>query len=540
MPARSKICPEPAVAVTENLATPLVALRGVTKRFGDVVANRAVDLEIGQGEVLALVGENGAGKSTIVNMLSGVFPPDEGAIEIDGVPTVFATPADSVEAGIGVVHQHYMLVPTLSALDNIALQAREIGLGKIDRAALGERAGKVAETLGFQFDKRQRIDSLDVAHQQRIEIIKALMHEVRLLILDEPTAVLGAEDKARLFETVRGLKGQGVSVVLITHKLEDIFAVADRAVILRNGAVAASLPVRGLSADTIVSHMVGADAKARAEVQIPSEGATADDIAGHTHPPGKVVCRVRDVTLRRPNGSVAVAGLSLELHAGEIVAAAGVDGNGQSELVRCLAGMQRPADGEVDCLGLNSRMNDWTPARLRRAGVSHIPEDRRRSGIVGDMSLAKNYLLSHLDDPGFTRFGLLRNRYLAQVVDERISRFKVRAPGSGERMKNLSGGNQQKVVLARELDGDPRLILAAHPSRGLDLNTIAFVHQVLDEAREAGRSILLLSSDIDEILKIADRIVVFAGGRTFGPARCAEVDRRTIGAWIAGHEDVPA
>lgn len=528
------------MAETASGTRPLVALHGVTKRFGNVVANRAVDLEIGRGEVVALVGENGAGKSTIVNMLSGVFPPDEGTIEIDGAAADLASPADSVKAGIGVVHQHYMLVPTLTALDNIALQDREIGLWKIDRKALGRRADGVAEQLGFRLEQNQRIDSLDVAHQQRVEIVKALMHDVRLLVLDEPAAVLGEQDKARLFGTIRRLKARGVAVVLITHKLEDVFAVADRAVILREGAVAANLAVKGLMPDTIVRHMVGANSDTGGEIATWTESSAPDGAVGDARPAGSVVCRVRNVTICRPNGSVAVAGLSLDLHASEIVAIAGVDGNGQSEFVRCLAGMQRPVGGEIECLGLNSAKGDWTPARLRRMGVSHIPEDRRRSGIVADMSLAKNYLLSHLDRPDFSRFGLLRNRYLARVVTDRIARYKIRARGSGERMKNLSGGNQQKVVLARELDEDPRLILAAHPSRGLDLKTIEFVHQVLGDARAVGKSILLLSSDLDEILKIADRIVVFAGGQAFGPARCNELDRRTIGAWIAGHEDLPA
>ncbi|MEJ8572777.1 ABC transporter ATP-binding protein [Microbaculum marinum] len=519
---------------------PLVALRGVTKRFGEVVANNTVDIEIGRGEVVALVGENGAGKSTIVNMLSGVFPPDEGRIEIDGAAARFTSPGDAVAAGIGVVHQHYMLVPTLSALDNLALQASEIGLGRIDRAALGRRAGEVAERLGFSFERNQRIDSLDVAHQQRIEIIKALMHDVRLLVLDEPTAVLGAEDKARLFETIRELRSRGVSVVLITHKLDDVFAVADRAVILRNGAVAAMLAVEGLAPEIVVRHMVGSgDAPAVAGLAAP-QGDDDGPIAVPEEHAAQVVCRVRDVTLHRPNGSVAVAGLSFDLRAGEIVAVAGVDGNGQGEFVRCMAGMERPAAGTIECFGLTSDRRDWTAARLRRHGVSHIPEDRRRSGIVADMSLAKNYLLSHLDRSDFSRFGLLRNRRLSEVVADRLVRYGVRARGSGDRMGNLSGGNQQKVVLARELDGDPHLILAAHPSRGLDLKTIDFVHTVLGEARAAGKAVLLLSSDIDEILALADRIVVFASGRSFGPARREDVDRRTIGGWIAGHADLPA
>lgn len=513
---------------------PLVSLHGVTKRFGTVVANRAVDLAVAAGEVVALVGENGAGKSTIVNLLSGQLLPDEGEVRLDGVPVRFTSPADAVGAGIGVVHQHYMLVPTLSALDNIALQMNELGLGRLDRKALAAQVSAVAEGLGFRFDMDERVDGMDVAHQQRIEIVKALMHRVRLLILDEPTAVLGAEDKAHLFETIRRLKSQGTSVILITHKLEDIFAVADRAVILKGGAVVAARPAAELSPGEIVRLMVGARDAAEADAIV-----HGDDLRARRQPHGELRCAIRDVTLRRANGSVAIAGLSLDIHAGEIVAVAGVDGNGQSELMRCIAGMKRPDGGVVECLGESSDSRAWTPAGLRRLGLSHIPEDRRRSGIVGAMSLARNYLLGHMRSPNFVRMGMLRQAELDATVARRLVDFQVVARGPQDRMQNLSGGNQQKVVLARELDGDPKLILAAHPSRGLDLKTIRFVHSVLDRARTEGKAVLFQSSDLDEILALADRVVVFADGRAFGPARCDAVTRDQLGAWIAGHEEIP-
>jgi len=514
---------------------PLLTLEGVSKRFGTVVANCDVSLSVAAGEVVALVGENGAGKSTIVNLLSGLLEPSAGRILVDGEPVRFSSPAVSAAAGIGVVHQHFMLVPTLSALDNVALGLPELGLGRLDRAALAARVREVAARLGFQFDGKARIDGLDVAEQQRVEIVKALMHDVRLLILDEPTAVLGPEDKEHLFATIRRLRAEGTAVILITHKLEDIFAVADRAVVLRNGAVVASAAVAELSRSDIVQSMIGTRDAAEAGAIV--SGRTA---ARETGPTGEVICRIGDVALKRPNGSVAVSGLSLELHAGEIVAVAGVDGNGQNELMRVLAGMARPDHGWIECLGERSDGRRWNASRLRRIGVAHIPEDRRRSGIVGSMTLARNYLLRHVEQPAFSHFGLLREGRLERVVGERLTAFQVRCTGPADRMERLSGGNQQKVVLAREMDGEPRLILAAHPSRGLDIKTIRFVHHLLEGARDAGKTVLLLSSDLDEILQLADRIVVFAGGLTFGPAQRDEIDRNEIGAWIAGHAEAAA
>ncbi|MGE3307074.1 MAG: ABC transporter ATP-binding protein, partial [Rhizobiaceae bacterium] len=455
----------------------------------------------------------------------------EGRILVDGKPADLSSPAASAAAGIGVVHQHFMLVPTLSALDNVALAMPELGLGRFDRASLSSRMGGVAERLGFRVEPAARVDTLDVAAQQRIEIVKALMHEVRLLILDEPTAVLGPEDKENLFATIRRLRAEGVAVVLITHKLEDIFAVADRAAILRGGALVADMPVAALTPAAIVSHMVGtADAEGAAAI---AGGGAAAARAPSTNT-GDIVCRLRNVALRRPNGSLAVSGLEFDLAGGEIVAVAGVDGNGQSELMRMLAGMETPAEGSVECLGV-STASGWSAARLHAAGVAHIPEDRRRSGIVAGMTLARNYLLRHAAGRRFWRGGLLRRRTLDTSVAARIAEYEVRCTGPADRIERLSGGNQQKLVLARELDGAPKLILAAHPSRGLDIKTIRFVHRLLEESRAAGRTVLLLSSDLDEIMQLADRVVVLAAGRAFGPVRAGDVTRAKLGAWIAGH-----
>jgi simple sugar transport system ATP-binding protein len=521
--------------MTSDVSEGFVTLRGITKRFGSVVANQSVDLQVQSGEVLALVGENGAGKSTIVNMLSGMFTPDEGQILIGGEAVRLRSPLIAVQAGIGTVHQHYMLVPTLSALDNVALQQSELGLGHLDRKALAARVSRVAADLGFTLDLDSRIDSLDVAQQQRIEIVKSMMHDVRLLILDEPTAVLGADDKRHLFEVIARLKGQGTAVILITHKLEDVFAIADRAVILRGGRVVATSDVADLTATTIVGHMVGTADNDKAEAI--AKGAHRRGVASTEQKP---LCTVRDLTLARANGSVAISGLNFDLNAGEILALAGVDGNGQSELVGCLAGMLRPAGGTVACLGERSDGRRWTPGRLRALGVRHVPEDRRRYAIVGQMNLMRNYMLGKQERPWLFRWGLLRARRLRKAVVQRLAEYQVVAPGPDALMQNLSGGNQQKTVLARELDAGTKILLAGHPSRGLDIKTIRFVHGVLEEARSAGTAILLQSSDIDEIVAVADRVIVFSGGRVFGPAACASVSRSQLGSWIAGHEQVPA
>lgn len=509
---------------------PLVEYRAVTKRFGAVIANREVSFAVRRGEVLALVGENGAGKSTVVNVLSGLLRPDAGDVAIDGRTRSFASPANAASAGIGVVHQHFTLVPTLSGLDNVALSLPELGLGRLGREGLRERIRVVADRLGFTVELDRPVGTIDVAAQQRIEIVKALMRDVRLLLLDEPTAVLGPDDKVHLFRTVDRLSDEGVAVLFITHKLEDVVAVANRVVVLRNGAVVADAEASGLTPADIVRHMVGAGDAAAAEAI-----ARGTPVAAHER--GAAVCRISGLTLKRANGSLAVSGVDFQIHAGEIVAVAGVDGNGQSELVRCLAGIDRPAAGLVECLGERSDGAGWRPARLRRRGLAHVPEDRRRTGIVAGMTLARNYLLGHLADPALHRFGLIREATLERTVAARLAAFDVRSRGPAERMETLSGGNQQKVVLARELDGELKFLLAAHPSRGLDVKTIRFVHCLLDDCRRAGKAVLLLSSDLDEILALADRVVVFAGGRSVGPAVTAEVGRQGIGGWIAGRED---
>jgi len=508
----------------------LVRFEAVTKRFGDVVANRDISFEVGRGEVLALVGENGAGKSTIVNLLGGLYRPDAGAITFDGRPIDFRTPVDAIRSGIGVVHQHYALVPSLTALENVALAVGELGLGPIDRRALSARIGEVAGRLGFTFDPNARVSSFDVAEQQQVEIVKALMHDVMLLLLDEPTAVLTPQDRKRLFDTIARLKQHGTSIVLITHKLEDVFAVTDRAVILRRGAVVADRPTSELTEGAIVSAMIGEPADAAAVHEIVAHR----DYTGGTGADGRLLARLENVGLSRANGAVVVSGVSFDIRAGEILAVAGVDGNGQSELVLALAGMARPHAGRIECLDLASDRAGWSPRALRRRGLAHIPEDRRRDGMVAGMSLTRNYLLTRLFDAGESELGPMREGSMRGRIQALIDSFAVICRGPDDPMARLSGGNQQKIVLARELDGRPRLILAAHPSRGLDIKTIRFVHGLLRTSRTEGCGIVLVSSDLDEILALADRVVAFAAGQSFGPLPRAELSRSDLGRWIAG------
>lgn len=507
---------------------PAVALDAVTKAFGQVVANREVSFAVNGGEVLVLVGENGAGKSTVVNLLAGIHRPDRGRILFEGRPTEVTSPAEAVALGIGVVHQHYTLVSALSVLDNIALAMPELGAGRIDRAVLADRVNRVASELGFALPLSERIGSLDVADQQRVEIVKALMRNVRVLLLDEPTAVLGPEDKARFFAMVRHLKARGVAILLITHKLEDIGAVADRVVVLRAGTVVADAPARDVTPARIIELMIGSrDLDLAAEIV----GLDPETMSGDAV--GEEVCRMEDVVLRRPNGSTAVAGLAASLRAGEILAIAGVEGNGQAELVRAIAGVDPPAAGMLQVLGLTD--SQLSVVHARAAGLAHIPEDRRRAAIVEDLDVADNFLLGNTHDTRFWRYGLVRYGPLVEEVKRWIAVFGIRTTGPRQRVGALSGGNQQKFVIAREIAHRPKLLIAAYPSRGLDVRTTHFVHEQLRRERDRGAAIVLVSGDLDEVFGLADRILVLAAGKSFGPVARARVSRNEIGAFMAGH-----
>jgi simple sugar transport system ATP-binding protein len=500
-------------------ARPILALDGITKRYPGVLANDRVSLELAAGEVLGLLGENGAGKSTLMNVLSGLVTPDAGSITLDGRAIAPSGPRDALAAGIGMVHQHFRLVPTLSALENIALGDPRYARGRLRLAPLRSRLAALGAELGLSVPLDVPVGALDLGGRQGVEILKALAREPRVLILDEPTAVLAEDERDGLFRVVRRLAARGVGVILISHRLDDVYGACDRVVVLRQGRVAGAGAVSALGRAELVQLMVGAD------VGMPMR-ATAQR-------PGEVLIEVSGLRVGRGHGAGVLEAGSFALHAGEILGLAGVEGNGQHELVEVLCGLARPLAGRV--------RHAYAPGAtrpslgtLRRAGLAFVPEDRHQRAIVGALSLAENVLLTRLSEPAFNRFGLLGRSAARQATATLIERYHIVTRGIDEPIAVLSGGNQQKLVLARELSTAPRVLIAAQPTRGLDLRTVAFVQEQLLAQRAAGVGIVLVSSDLGELWALADRLMVAARGRLRGPVAVAETSRAEIGHWMSG------
>jgi general nucleoside transport system ATP-binding protein len=501
-------------------SSPLLELRGVTKRFPGVVANDDISLSLAPGEVLGVLGENGAGKSTLMNILAGLVVPDAGEIFIDGAPTHLTVPRDAVAAGIGMVHQHFKLIGALTVRENLALGDPRWGRRVVDYARLTATIGALARDLGMGFEPAARIDDLSIGQRQQVEILKALARSPRILILDEPTSVLAPEERAGLFAMMARLKERGTGIILISHRLEDILETCDRVTVMRQGRVVGGGAVVGLTRADLVRMVVG------------NELPTIEHRASAS---GPLVLVVEGLTLRRPNGSPAVAGASFELRAGEITALCGVDGNGQSELIELIAGMLAPQSGKlIYHLHGEQRPGPLAPARLRSLGVAHVPEDRQRRGVVAAFSLAGNWLLTNLWNAAFAPRGWLRHDQARTRCGEAIRAYDIKARGPADLMRNLSGGNQQKLVLARELADAAELVLAAHATRGLDVRTIAFVLRELLRARDRGACVLLLSSDLDEVWEVADRVMVMSGGHLRGPVPLGATTRQEVGHWMTG------
>ncbi|HUT48821.1 MAG TPA: ABC transporter ATP-binding protein [Alphaproteobacteria bacterium] len=509
-----------SVTAPKPASRPVLELNGITKRFGALAANDDITLALGRGEVLGLLGENGAGKSTLMNILAGLILPDAGEILIEGRLARIAAPRDAVSLGIGMVHQHFMIVPTLSVAENIALGNRTLRPLPLDLSGVRAKIRQITDDLGLPLDPDAATARLTVGEQQRVEIVKALSRDARILILDEPTAVLTRDEASGLFDAVKALAQTGVSVILISHKLEDIFAVCDRVAVLRRGRKVHETSTKDTDADGLVLAMVGESITAPA--------------ARRNSPPGKLLLELDGVALRRGDGSTAVDGVSFDLHAGEILAVAGIEGNGQRELAEAIAGLQPPEAGRIVYDGKVHTRGTRT-MELRRRGLRLVPEDRHAAGMLVDKSLRENQLLSHLHARRYNRAGWLKRRSAARDAQTVIADFDVRATSSNAVMRSLSGGNQQKMVLGRELADGLRLLIAAHPTRGLDVRTIAFIQRQLLDLRDRGIAILLISSDLGEIWQFADRILVFGGGRAHGPIGVTETTPSEIGAWMAGH-----
>jgi len=493
-------------------------MRGITKRFPGVLANDGVNFEAAAGEVHALLGENGAGKTTLMNVLTGLYRPDEGEIEIQGEPVDFQSPRDALDAGIGMVHQHFRLVETLTVAENMTLGWHT------PRFWLGVRAGRrqvrdVSGALRMPIDPEARVWQLSVGEQQRVEIVKAVFRGSRVLILDEPTAVLTPQEVEQLFETLRLMAREGHAVIVITHKLHEVMAVADRITVLRGGKAVATVSVSEVTLRSLAGLMVGREIAEARRVE-------------PQHSPGELVLQVANLTATGDRGGFAVRDVSFGIRAGEIVGVAGVAGNGQRELAETIYGIRRAATGIVRVDGKRLRRGD--PRAAIAAGVAHVPEDRLGTGLAPSLSIASNVSLKTYRFPPISRGPLLLVRRMRERALALIRRYDVKAPGPDVPVRNLSGGNLQKLVLGREFDGEPRLLVAAQPTRGLDVGAIETVHTYLREAAAAGVAVLLFSEDLDEIRALADRIVVMYEGALVGELDPASASVEDIGLLMAG------
>jgi simple sugar transport system ATP-binding protein len=480
---------------------PLLELRGITKRFPGVLANDRVDFDLRQGEVHALLGENGAGKSTLMNILYGLYTPDEGQILLNGRPIELGSTKAAIEHGIGMVHQHFMLIPVMTVAENIVLATEPRHMGVLlDYDAARKRVRELSERYGLAVDPDARIDRITVGQQQRVEILKALYRGAEILILDEPTAVLAPQEAQELFEILRSLESQGKSIIFISHKLNEVLEVANRVTVLRRGVVVDTIPASGATEEGLARMMVGRDVLLRVDKK-PAK-------------PEAPLLQVEKLTVSDDRGLEAVRGVTFEVRAGEIVGLAGVDANGQSELIDAIAGLRHVAGGRIVVDGKD--VTTATPRQALEAGIGHIPEDRHRRGLVLPFSLTENLALHGYRYEPDSRGGLLNLRAMAERARRLLREFDVRGGSPATPAGALSGGNQQKVVLAREIDGDPKVLIAAQPTRGLDVGAIEFVHRRLVEQRDAGRAVFLVSLELEEILSLSDRILVIYEGRIVG------------------------
>ena len=482
-----------------NQPSPAVELRGISKTFPGVVANDHVDLEVRQGEIHALVGENGAGKSTLMNILYGLIRADAGQIQVEGTPVPMQGPRDAIRHGIGMVHQHFMLIPVFTVGENVVLGSEPVRPGGFyDYARARQAIDDLTKRYGLALDPDARVGDLPVGLQQRVEIVKVLYRGARILILDEPTGVLTPQESTDLFRVLRDLVKSGKTIIFISHKLKEVLAISDRITVMRRGKVVGHLNTKETNEAEIARLMVGRDVLLRVD-KAPAK-------------PGPVALRIENLSANSDRGVLALRDVSLELHQGEILGIAGVEGNGQSELVETLAGTRHPAGGHVFLA--DREVSNLSAASIRLAGVSHIPEDRRGAGLVLNYSVADNLILGRQRTPRFAWDGLvLRLRSIFAWAQRLISEFDIRTPSARTPARTLSGGNQQKIIVAREMATEPRVLLAAQPTRGVDIGAIEFIHRRLVAERDGGAAILLVSAELDEVRSLSDRIAVMYEGR---------------------------
>lgn len=518
-------------------------MKGITKRFPGVVANDHVDFQLEKGEIHALLGENGSGKTTLMNILYGLYRPDEGRIFLNGNEVHLTSPKDAIAHGIGMVHQHFMLVPVMTVTENIIL-GNEVTRGGpfLDLKRAADRIRKLSEQYHLEVDPQALIQDLPVGVRQRVEILKALYRQSNgksnpkssiwadILILDEPTAVLTPEESESLFRTVTSLAQQGKSIIFITHKLREVFHVAHRITVLRNGRVVGTTTPEETTETQLASMMVGREVILTVEKKpLKSQGKVSDQ---------KPILHVRDLQVEDDRGSLAVKGVSLDIYPGEILGIAGVQGNGQTELVEALTGLRKVIAGIIQINGVDLthflHSGDSGPRKILEQGVAHIPEDRHAYGMVASYPLTDNLILNTYYQKPFAR-GIMRNEVAIEEHAMRLVReFDIRTPSIFIRAGNLSGGNQQKMVVAREFSRPIILLIAAQPTQGLDVGSIEFIHKQMVRKRDQGCAVLLVSADLDEILSLSDRIAVMYRGHLIATVDAKGVTREVLGLWMAG------
>jgi simple sugar transport system ATP-binding protein len=501
--------------------TPLLELAGITKRFPGVLANDDVHLEVAAGEIHALLGENGAGKSTLMKILYGLYQSDEGEVRLNGKPSGIAAPADAIQAGVAMIHQHFMLVPTLTVAENVALGLAGNGV-LLDTDEVAERVGELSSRYGLSVDPAAYVWQLAVGERQRVEIIKALYRDCRLLVLDEPTAVLTPIEVEDLFVTLRTMAADGVGLIFISHKLDEVLALADRITVMRDGRVTGETVPSATSKGELANMMVGRPvqlAPDRPKVEV-----------------GAVRLAIDGLRVDGDRGTEAVKECGLEVRAGEIVGIAGVSGNGQRELAEAVVGLRSVTAGRVAIDGVD--VTGMHPSRVRAAGLAYVPEERMRDGVVAEFSVAENLILVDHGRPPFCRRGLLRLGAIADHCRDLVERFMVKTPTLDTPAGNLSGGNIQKLILARELSSEPGVLLASQPTRGVDIGAAEYIHRRLIEERGRGAAVLVISEDLDEVLALSDRIAVMSEGRILAVMDRDEATIQRIGLLMAGSEAV--